>query len=59
MCEFMVDKVEDKNPEDVNGYTPLHAAAAEGELETFKVIEWSFYMKGLDLSLAAPKIRKF
>ena len=38
LCKFIVDKAEDKNPANVNGSTPLHVAAAEGELEIFEMI---------------------
>ena len=33
-----MEKVEEKNPKDVNGNTPLHEAANYGHLETLKVI---------------------
>ena len=36
--KLLVSKVEDKNPFDNEGFTPLHAAAREGNLEMYKFI---------------------
>jgi ankyrin repeat protein len=38
ICKLLVLKVEDKNPIDQVGRTPLHFAAREGYLEIYKVI---------------------
>ena len=35
---MIMDEIQDKNPGDEEGYTPLHAAAKGGQLETFKMI---------------------
>ena len=38
ICSLIMDEIQDKNPGDDTGVTPLHAAAAGGKLETFKMI---------------------
>ena len=38
VCKMIIDKVEDKNPKDPKGRTPLHAAAAKGFEEICKLI---------------------
>ena len=35
---MILDRVEDKNPKDINGITPLHLAAKFGRADLFKAI---------------------
>ena len=32
ICEYIMDKLENKNPGDNDGFTPYHSAAQEGHL---------------------------
>ena len=38
ICKLLVSKVEERNPSDKKGQTPLHAAARGGYLENYKFI---------------------
>ena len=38
MCRLIVEKVEDKNPQDINGVTPYHIAAAVNDVELCKIL---------------------
>ena len=38
MCRLLVEKVEDKRPQDIDGSTPYHLAASFGHVETFPII---------------------
>ena len=38
LCRLIVNKVEDKSPQDCEGHTPFHFAAAEGHVEVCKIL---------------------
>ena len=38
VCQYILDRVEDKSPRNNNGSTPLHVSAMCGHLETFSFI---------------------
>ena len=38
ICSVIMDEIQDKNPGDGAGATPLHVAAEEGHLEAFEMI---------------------
>ena len=38
MCQLIIDKIEDKNPVDDEGWTPLHYAAERGHMDICKMI---------------------
>ena len=38
VCQSMMEKLEDKNPRDEDGFTPLHWAAKNGHLELYQWI---------------------
>ena len=37
LCEFLIQREEEKNPKDNGGWTPLHDIAVEGHLELCKL----------------------
>jgi ankyrin repeat protein len=38
ICKFIIENVQDKNPADIDGNTPLHFAAISGNLDICKMI---------------------
>jgi ankyrin repeat protein len=38
ICKYLVNKIDDKNPSDMNGWTPLHDAALEGSEKVCRLI---------------------
>ena len=38
ICKYLINKIDDKNPSDENGWTPLHDAALEGSEKICRLI---------------------
>ena len=38
MAQLLIERIDDKNPKDIYGKTPLHDAAFSGNFEVFKLI---------------------
>ena len=38
ICKLIYERIQDKNPSDKNGWTPLHSAARNGDLQICKLI---------------------
>ena len=38
VCEYIIARVKDKNPQDISRSTPLHRAAQYGHLQIYKLI---------------------
>jgi ankyrin repeat protein len=38
MCKLIIEKVEDKNPQDINGVTPYHIAAAVDDVKLCRIL---------------------